>query len=55
MNRTKIPFNDLQGILNDQFEVESDLFTGICLCLRTQSYNKAMFRYLIEARLARSG
>ena len=35
--RTKIPFKDLQGVLNDQFHVISDLFTGIYLCLRILS------------------
>ena len=34
-NRTKMTFNDLQGVLNDQFHVVSDLFTLL--------YNKAMF------------
>ena len=26
-----MPFNDLQGVLNDQFQVVFDLFTDICL------------------------
>ena len=30
-NRTRMPFNDLQGVLNDQFHIISDLFTEICL------------------------
>ena len=54
-NRSKIAFNDLQGILNDQFHIVSDLFTGICLCLRTLLYSKAMFWYLVETRFTRSG
>ena len=41
-NRTRMPFNDLQGILNDQFQIVSDLFTEICLCLRILSYNRAL-------------
>ena len=52
-NRTKMPFRDLQGILNDQFHVVSDLFTGIRLCLRILSYCKAMFWYSSETRLVR--
>ena len=57
LNRTKIPFNDLQGISNDQFQVVSDLFTGISLCLRTLSYNKAKpcFDIPADTHLARSG
>ena len=55
LNRTKIPFKDLQVILNDQFYVVSDSFTGICLCLRTLSYSKTMLWYSTMIHLARSG
>ena len=48
-------FGDLQGLLNDQFHVVSDLFTGIRLCLRTLSYNIIMFCYSSETHPARSG
>ena len=54
-NRTKIPFRDLQGVLNGQFQIVTDLFTGICLCLRILSYCKSMFWYLVEIRLGISG
>ena len=54
LNRTKIPFKDLQDILNDQFHIVSNLFTGICLPLRTLSYGKAMLLYSITILLARS-
>ena len=37
-----MPFNDLQGILNGQFQVVFNLFTEICLCLRILSYNKTI-------------
>ena len=52
--KTKIPFKDLQGVLNDQLHVISNLFTGICLSLRTLSYSKVMLWYSIEICLARS-
>ena len=48
-----MPFNDLQGVLNDQFHVVSDLFTGICLCLRILSYNKTISSYSVLIDLAR--
>ena len=54
-NRTKMPFNDLQRVLNDQFQVVSDLFTGICPCLRTLLYNKAISSYSVSIDLARVG
>ena len=54
-NRTRIPFKDLQGVLNDQLHVVSDLLTGICLSLRTLSYCKTMFWYSIVILLVRSG
>ena len=47
-------FRDKQGVLNDQFHAVSYLFTGICLCFRTLSYNKAMFWYSNAIWLARS-
>ena len=52
---TKLPFKDLQVVLNDQVHVVSDLFTGICLSLKTLSYGKTMHWYSIEIPLARSG
>ena len=52
-NRTKIPFNDLQGVLNDQFHAVSDLFTGIRLCLGTLLYNKAILWYSPATDFAR--
>ena len=55
LNRTRIPFKDLQVVLNDQLHVISDLFTGICLFLRTLSYSKAMLWYSIVICLVRSG
>ena len=54
-DRSEIPFRDLEGVLNDQFHVMSDLFTGICLCLRTLSYNKTMSWYSPEIWLKRFG
>ena len=54
-NRTRMPFNDLKGILNDQFHIVSDLFTEICLCLRILSYNRAILCYSDLTDLARSG
>ena len=47
-------FRDIQGRLNDQFQVVSDLFTGISLCLKLLSYSEAMFWYSTEMWLARS-
>ena len=55
LNRTKITFQDLQGVLNDQFHVVSDLLSGICLSLRTISYGKAMLWNYIVICLVRSG
>ena len=52
-NRTKMPFNDLHGVLNDQFHVVSDLFTGIFLCLRILPYNKTISSYSVLIDLAR--
>ena len=46
-------FNDLQGLLNDRFHVVSDLFTGICLCLRILSYNRIISSYSVLIDLAR--
>ena len=54
-NKTKIPFKDLHGVLDDQFQVASDLFTLIYLCLKTLSYSKAMFWYSDVIYLARIG
>ena len=54
-NRTKIPFNDLQDVLNDQFQVVSDLFTSTHLRLRTLLYNKAILWYSFEIHFARVG
>ena len=54
-NRTRMPFSDLQGILNDQFHVVSDLFTASCLCLRILSYNRAICWYSDLIVLGRSG
>ena len=54
-NRTRIPFNDLQEVLNDQFHIVSDLFTEICLCLRVLSYNRAICWYSDLIDLVRSG
>ena len=48
-----MPFNDLQGVLSDQFYVISDLFTGICLCLRILSYNRIISSYSVLIDLAR--
>ena len=50
-----MPFNDLQGVLNDQFQfqVVSDLSTSTHLCLRILSYNRTMFWYSSEICLAR--
>ena len=44
-NRTKMPIKDLQAILNGQFHVIFDLFTGIHLFLTTLSYGKNMLWY----------
>ena len=54
-NRTRIPFNDLEDVLNDQLHVVSNLFTGICLFLRILLYGKARPWYSITIELARSG
>ena len=54
-NGTRMPFNDLQGILNDQFYIVSDLFTASCLCLRILSYDRAILWYSDLIDLARSG
>ena len=54
-NRTKMPFNDLQGVLNDQFHVVSNLFTPICLCWSILSYNRAILWYLSKIPFARVG
>ena len=54
-NRTRMPFNDLQGVLNDQFHVVSDLFTASCLCLRILSYNRAILWYSDLIDLTRLG
>ena len=50
-----MPFSDLQGVLNDQFHIVSDLFTEICLCLRILSYNRAILWYSGLIDLPRSG
>ena len=50
-----MPFSHLQGVLNDQFQVVSDLFTLICLCLRTLSYNRTICWYSSEICLAMLG
>ena len=55
LNRARISFKDLQGILNDQLYVTSDLFTGICLSLRTLLYGKTMLWHSIVICLVRSG
>ena len=54
MNRTKIPFNDLQVVLNDQLHDVSDLFTRICMFLISLSYNKTMLRHSSEMFFAKS-
>ena len=54
-NRTRMPFSDLQGVLNDQFHIVSNLFTEICLCLRILSYNRAILWHSDLIDLARSG
>ena len=50
-----MPFNDLQGILNSQFHIVSDLLTIIFLCLRILSYNRAICWYSDLTDLARVG
>ena len=55
LNRTRIPFKDLQAVFNDQLHVMSDLFTGIYLSLRTLLYGKTMLWYRIVICFARSG
>ena len=54
LNRTRIPFNDSQDLLNDQFHVLSN-FTGICLFLIILSYGKTILWYFNAIRLVRSG
>ena len=54
-NRTRMPFNDLQVSLNDQFYFVSNLFTGIWLCWITLSYNSTILSYSDLMNLARSG
>ena len=53
LNRTRIPFKDLQDIWKDQLHVTSDLFTGICLSLRTLLYGITLLWYSIAICLAR--
>ena len=48
-----MPFKDLQGVLNDQFHVISDLFTASCLCLRILSYNRTISSYSVLIDRAR--
>ena len=48
-----MPFSELQGVLNDQFHIVSDLFTGICLCLRILSYSRTISSYSALIDLAR--
>ena len=54
-NRTSMPFNDLQGILNAQYHTVSDLLTILFLCLRILSYNRAICWYSDLIDLERSG
>ena len=54
-NRTSMPFSDLQGVLNAQFQTVSDLLTIIFLCLRTLSYSRAICWYLDLIDLVRLG
>ena len=53
-NRTSIPFKDLQGVLNAQFQTVSDLLTIIFLCLRILSYKRAICWYSDLIDLAKS-
>ena len=54
-NRTSMPFSDLQGILNAQFQTVSFLLTVIFLCLRILSYSRAICSYSDLIDLARLG
>ena len=50
-----MPFSDLQGILNAQFQTLSFLLAIIFLCLRILSYSRAICWYLDLIDLVRSG